>query len=85
MWVPNLELLHTSELCHALGVEMGSADLDLEAVPDINTILKRPLGLSQLEHPSPRSGLPTHITKYLSNYPSLFASPRSMIAVVFLA
>ena len=40
MWVSNSERpLKTSELCHALGVNIGSSDLDLENVPEIRTIL----------------------------------------------
>jgi len=34
MWVLNAERpLHTSELCHALGVKKGSAELDSENIP----------------------------------------------------
>ena len=36
MWVSNSERpLRTSELCHALGVRMGSTDLDVENVPTV--------------------------------------------------
>jgi len=61
MWVSNSERpLHTSELCHALGVKIGSTDLDLENVPEIRTILGCSLGLIVVEAQcSEPSGGPT--------------------------
>jgi len=50
MWVLNSERpLRTSELCHALGVTIGSTDLDLEGVPTIRTLLGCSLGLITVE------------------------------------
>ena len=86
MWVSNSERpLHTSELCHALGVKIGSADLDLENVPEIRTILGCSLGLITADTSSSTVRL-VHLTlqEYLSSNPSLFASPHSMIAEVCL-
>ena len=82
MWVSNSERpLHTSELCHALGVQIGSSDLDHENVPQIRTILGSSLGLITVEASSSTVRL-VHFTlqEYLSNNPSLFQSPHSMIA-----
>ena len=50
MWVSNSERpLHTGELCHALGVKIGSTDLDHENVPEIRTILRGSLELITIE------------------------------------
>jgi len=78
MWVLNAERpLHTSELCHALGVKKGSADLDYENVPEIRTILRCSLGLITIEASSSTVRL-VHFTlqEYLSNNPCLFQSPH---------
>ena len=82
MWVSNSERpLHTSELCHALGVKEGSTNLDPENIPEIRTILASSLGLITVEASSDTVRL-VHFTlqEYLSNNPSLFQSPHSMIA-----
>ena len=86
MWVSNSERpLHTSELCHALGVKIGSTDLDLENVPEIKTILACSLGFIVIEASSSTVRL-VHLTlqEYISSNPSLFQSPHSMIAEVCL-
>ena len=77
--------LHTSELCHALGAKKGSIDLDHRNVPEIQTILRCSVGLVTIESSSATVRL-VHFTlrEYLSNNPSLFQSPHSMIAEVCL-
>jgi hypothetical protein len=46
MWVLHSERpLRAEELCHALGVEIGSTDLDVENVPALRTLLASCLGL----------------------------------------
>jgi len=53
MWVLYSERpLLTQELCHALGVEIGSADLDPENVPALRTLLSSCLGLVTVESSS---------------------------------
>jgi len=50
MWVLYSERpLRAEELCHALGVEIGSVDLDLENVPTLRAILASCLGLVMVE------------------------------------
>ena len=86
VWVSNSERpLHTSELCHALGVKIGSEDLDLGNIPTIRTLLGCSLGLIAVEASSSTVRL-VHFTlqEFLSNNPSLFQSPHSMIAEVCL-
>jgi len=82
MWVLNAERpLHTSELCHALGVKKGSAELDSENIPEIRTILRCSSGLITIEASSSTVRL-VHFTlqEHLSYNPSLFRSPHTMIA-----
>jgi len=86
MWISNSERpLRTSELCHALGVRIGSTDLDVEGVPTIRTLIGCSLGLITVEASSSVVRL-VHFTlqEYLSSNPSLFQSPHSMIAEVCL-
>ena len=86
MWVSNSERpLHTSELCHALGVKIGSPDLSAESIPTTRTLLACALGLIVVEASSSTVRL-VHFSlqEYLSNNPSLFQSPHSMIAEVCL-
>ena len=86
MWVSNSERpLGASELCHALGVRMGSTDLDVENVPTIRALIGCSLGLITIEASSSIVRL-VHFTlqEYLSSNPSLFQSPHSMMAEVCL-
>ena len=86
MWVLYSERpLRVQELCHALGVEIGSADLDLENVPALRILLASCLGLVTVE-PSSSTVRLVHFTlqEHLSRDPTLFHSPHSTIAEVCL-
>jgi len=86
MWVLHSERpLRAQELCHALGVEIGSADLELENIPALRIVLASCLGLITVEVPSSTVRL-VHFTlqEYLSDDPTLFHSPHSAIAEVCL-
>jgi len=86
MWVLHSERpLRTKELCHALGVEIGSADLDPENVPALRIVLASCLGLITVEMSSSTVRL-VHFTlqEYLSGDPTLFHSPHSAISEVCL-
>ena len=86
MWVLYSERpLRAHELCHALGVEIGSADLDPENVPALRTLLASCLGLVTVEASSSTVRL-VHFTlqEHLSRDPTLFHSPHSTIAEVCL-
>ena len=89
-WVFHAERpLQVDELCHALGVEEGSIDLDARNIPTIETLLQCSLGLVTVEKSSPTSA-PTvrlvHFTlqEYLSNNTNMFPNSHSMIAEVCL-
>src|SRR5207302_3907267 len=86
MWVLYSERpLRAEELCHALGVEVGSTDLDAENVPALRTLLASSLGLVTVEASSSTVRL-VHFTlrDHLSTDPTLFQSPHSTIAEVCL-
>jgi len=86
MWVLYSERpLRGEELCHALGVEIGSPDLDPENVPALPALLGSCLGLVTVEEPSSTVRL-VHFTlqDHLLSDQSLFHNPHSAIAVVCL-
>ena len=77
--------LRAEELCHAFGVEIGSAELDPENIPALRTLLASSLGLVTLDEYSSTVRV-VHYTlyQYLSYNPTLFHSPHSTIAEVCL-
>ena len=82
MWVLYTERpLRAQELCHALGVEIGSTDLDPENVPALQTLLSSCLSLVTLEASSSTVRL-VHFTlqEHLLRGPVLFDSPHATIA-----
>jgi len=86
MWVSHSERpLRVDELCHALGVEGGSSDLDIRNIPAIETLLECSLGLVTVDKSTSVVSL-FHYTlqEYLSRNPNLFLKPHSMIAEVCL-
>ena len=86
MWVLYSERpLRAKELCHALGVEIGSMDLDQENVPALRTLIASCLGLVTVEASSSTIRL-VHFTlhEHLLRDPTLFHSPHSEIAEVCL-
>ena len=86
MWVAYSERpLSPDELCQALGVEIGSTDLDNDNAPSIRTILNCGLGLVTVDSSSSVVRL-VHFTlqEHILASPTLFCSPHSMIAEVCL-
>jgi len=86
MWVAYSERpLRPDELCQALGVEVGSKDLNGEDIPMIGTIMSCALGLVTVDSSSSTVRF-VHFTlqEYILATPALFQSPHSMIAEVCL-
>ena len=86
MWVAYSERpLQPEELCQALGVEIGSTDLNSDNAPSIRTILNCGLGLVTVDSSSSKVRL-VHFTlqEYILANPTLFDRPHSMIAEVCL-
>ena len=82
MWVLYSERpLRTEELCHAMGVELGSTDLDHENIPAVLTLLASTLGLVTVEASSSTFRL-VHFTlqEHLLRDSTLFHSSHSTIA-----
>jgi len=82
MWICHSERpLKADELCHALGVEIGSADFDPDNVPSIRTVLSCCQGLVVVDKEGSTVRL-VHFTlrEYLSGRPDLFQKPHSVIA-----
>ena len=86
MWVLYSERsLRAEELCHALGVEIGSTHLDPENIPPLRILLASCLGLVTVE-PSSSTVRLVHFTlqEHLLSNPTLFQCPHSTIAEVCL-
>jgi len=82
MWVSHSERpLRVDELCHALAVEMESADLDPENVPSIGTLSDCCQGLLAVDEEVSTVRL-IHLTlqEHLSTRPDLFHRAHSTIA-----
>jgi len=86
MWVLYSERpLRPQELCHALGVEIGSSDLELENIPALRTLIASCLGLVTIEASSSTVRL-VHFTlqEHLLSNPTLFHNPHPTIAEICL-
>jgi len=86
MWVLHSERpLRAEELRHALGVEIGFADLDPQDVPTLRTLITSYLGLVTFE-PSSSTIRLVHFTlqEHLLGNPTPFHNPHSTIAEVCL-
>ena len=82
MWVCHSERsLQADELCHALAVEIGSANFDPDNVPLMATLLGCCQGLITVDKEASTVRL-IHYTlqEYLSDYPHLFSTAHSTIA-----
>jgi len=77
--------LRAEELRHALGVEVGSLDLDPENIPALRTLMASCLGLVTIEASSSTVRL-VHFTlqEHLFSNPTLFRNPHSTIAEICL-
>ena len=86
MWVLYSERpLQAEELCPALGVEIRSEDLDPENVPTIRALVASCLGFVMVEaFPSTVRLVHFTLKEHLSSDPTLFHSPQSAIAEVYL-
>ena len=69
--------LQAEELCHALGMEIGSTDLDPESIASMRTLLSSCLGLLTVEASSSMVRL-VHFTlqEHLSSDPTLSSVPN---------
>ena len=87
MWISHAERpLRADELYHALAVEIGSPDLNIDNIPSINTLLTCCQGLVAVEKEGSKVRL-IHFTlqEYLRAHPSLFGSAHSAMAETCLS
>jgi len=86
MWISLSERqLKGGELCHALGVELGTVDINIYNVPSIRTLLSCTLGLVTIDDQESTVRL-VHFTlqEYLVAHPNLFTTPHLMMAEICL-
>ena len=87
MWIFHAERpLRVDELRHALGIEIGSADLDGSNVPSIGTVLACCQGLVSVDKEASTVRL-IHFTlqEYLQAHPELFDRPHATMAEICLS
>jgi len=87
MWISYSERpLKVEELCHALGVEIGSADLDGNNVPSIGTLLTCCQGFVSVDKETSTVRLihPT-LREHLRAHPELFDRPHATMAETCLS
>jgi len=87
MWISHSERpLKVDELCHALGVEIGSADFDIDNVPSIETVLGCCQGLVAVDKEASTIRL-IHLTlqEYLRAHPELFDQPHAIMTETCLS
>jgi len=82
MWIAYSERpLKPDELCQALGVQVGSEDLNQDDAPNIRTIMNCALGLVTVDSSSSTVRLVYFtLQEYILANPPLFQSPHSVIA-----
>ena len=82
MWISYSERpLNVDEICHALAVEIGSTDININNIPSIRTVLGCCQGLAAVDKGSSTIRL-IHFTlkEYLSRHADLFDTPHSRMA-----
>ena len=86
VWTSHAERpLRADELCHALAVELGSTDFNIDNVPSVSTLVSCCQGLIAVDKGASTVGL-IHFTlqEYLSGYPDIFSRPHSAMAEICL-
>ena len=86
MWISRAERpLQADELCHALGVKLGSTDFSTDNVPLISTLVRCCQGLITVDKEASTVRL-IHFTlqEHLSTHPDVFSSPHSAMAEICL-
>ena len=86
MWISHAERpLSADELCHALGVGLGSTDFNADNIPSMSTLVSCCQGLIAVDKEASTMRL-IHFTlqEYLSAHPDLFTRPHSAMAEICL-
>ena len=87
MWIGHAEQpLRVDELCHALAIELGSMDFNVDNVPSVSTLVSCCQGLIAVDKEgSPVRPIHPTLQRYLSARPDIFSRPHSAMAEVCLA
>ena len=86
MWISHAERpLRADELCHALAVQLGSTDFDIDNVPSMQTLMNCCQGLVTVDKEASTVRL-VHYTlqEYLSAHLGVFSRPHSAMAEICL-
>ena len=86
MWISrSVRPMRAEELCHALGVQIGSTNPNPDNIPSIRTLLASCLGLVIVDREEPTVRL-VHFTlqEYLNSRSEMFQSPYAVMAEVCL-
>ena len=86
VWISHAERpLLANELCHALAVELGSTDFNIDNVPSVSTLVSCCQGLIAIDKEASTVRL-VHFTlqEYLSGHPDIFSKPHSAMAEIYL-
>ena len=86
MWISQSErAMSADELCHALGVQIGSTDPNPDNIPSIQSLLASCLGLATVDREGSTVRL-VHFTlqEYLNSHPEMFHNPYAAMAEVCL-
>jgi len=85
MWISHSEHpMNIGELCEALGVEVGSRDMNYDNIPSEKTLLASCLGLVTVDESSAVRLVHFTLQEYFNNHSGHFENPRSTMAEVFL-
>ena len=86
MWISQSERpMSPDELCHVLGVHIGSTDPNPDSIPSIKTLLASCLGLVTVDEGTSTVRL-VHFTlqEYLNSHSEMFQNPHTVMAEVCL-
>jgi len=86
LWISHAERPPRSdELCHALGVQLGSTEFDVGNIPSMSTLVNCCQGLITVDKEASTVRL-IHFTlqEYLSVHPDVFCKPHSAMAEICL-
>jgi len=86
MWISHAERPPRSdELCHALGVQLGSTEFDVGNIPSMSTLVNCCQGLITVDKEASTVRL-IHFTlqEYLSVHPDIFSKPHAAMAEICL-
>jgi len=86
LWISHAERpLRANELCHALAVDLGPTDFNIDNVPSVSTLVNCCQGLIAIDKEASTVRL-IHFTlqEYLSGHPDIFSRPHSAMAEICL-